>query len=81
LRELMRASQPSLRIKNQFADQLTNWQSMLQRGNRIIVIEDFFATPFSKLLCYEMKYKFLRIHVVFHSLFLKLQTSLLSEDT
>jgi len=23
---------------------------MLQRGNRIIVIEDFFATPFSKLL-------------------------------
>jgi len=46
----MRASQPSLRIKNQFADQLTNWQSMLQRGNRIIVIEDFFARPFSKLL-------------------------------
>jgi len=61
----MRASQPSLRIKNQFADQLTNWQSMLQRGNRIIVIEDFFATPFSKLLCYKIKHKFLRIQDVF----------------
>ena len=35
------------RIKNQVADQTCNGNQTVQRGNRIIVIDDFFATPFS----------------------------------
>jgi hypothetical protein len=54
-RKNMRASKPSNEIKNQVADQNLFWQSMLQRGNRIIVIDEFFATPFSKLLRDELK--------------------------
>ena len=45
----MRASKPSKRSKKQAADQNLLWQSNVQRGNRIIVIDTFFATPFSDL--------------------------------
>jgi hypothetical protein len=45
----MRASKPSNEIKNQAADPNFFWQSF-QRGIRIIVIETFFATPFSELI-------------------------------
>jgi hypothetical protein len=40
----MSASKPSNELKNQAADQNQIWQSIAQRGNRIIVIEEFFAT-------------------------------------
>jgi len=36
-------------IQTRVADQKLVWQSNVQRGNRIIVINTFFATPFSDL--------------------------------
>jgi hypothetical protein len=44
----MRASKPS-RVKNQVADQNLLMAINVQRGNRIIVIDTFFAIPFSDL--------------------------------
>jgi hypothetical protein len=35
--------------QNRVADQELVWQSIVQRGNRIIVIDTFFAIPFSDL--------------------------------
>jgi len=40
----MSASKPSYELKNQVADLNFFWQSIAQRGNRIIVIDEFFAT-------------------------------------
>jgi hypothetical protein len=46
----MSASKPSNELKNQAAELNSSWQSIVQRGNRIIVIEEFFATTFSCFL-------------------------------
>jgi adenine/guanine phosphoribosyltransferase-like PRPP-binding protein len=55
----MRASKPSHEIKNQVADQnLLLAIKSLQRGNRIIVIDDFFATSFSIDSCVDLTTKF-----------------------
>src|SRR5688500_11793138 len=46
-------------IKNRVADQNCAGQSTVQRGNRIIVIDTFFATPFSDLFQAESMRNFL----------------------
>jgi len=57
----MSASKPSNELNKQVADlTLFAWQSIVQRGNRIIVIEEFFATTFSPF--------FRSIHVANYSL-------------
>jgi hypothetical protein len=53
----MSASKPSYEIKNQAADLFLFWQSIAQRGNRIIVIEEFFATTFSCYLSIKFRCK------------------------
>ena len=49
------------RIEKQAADQILLWQSNVQRGNRIIVIKTFFATPFSDLFRLKINYEILQI--------------------
>ena len=64
----MRASKPS-NDEKQAADQNFLWQSNVQRGNRIIVIETFFATSFSDLFRLEINSKIMVIDLYFNLTF------------
>jgi hypothetical protein len=50
----------------QAADQTIYWQSIVQRGNRIIDNDIIFATSFSDLFQLEINYKILSIDRIFN---------------
>ena len=81
LREFMRASQPSLRIKNQFADQL--YKLAINASARESHYSDrrFFCNTFFKTFVLRNEVEIFANSQCLHSMFLTSQTSLLSEDT
>ena len=65
----MKASKPSKRSKKQAADQNLLMAINVQRGNRIIVIDAIFATPFSDLFRLKINSKILPIDRCFEITF------------
>ena len=65
-------------IIQQAAEPLCIWQSICQRGNRIIVIDTFFAIPFSDLFRLKINSNFLPIDLLTNVTF-KLRKRLLNE--
>jgi len=57
----MRVKLTFTRFKNRVADQFRMAIKIVQRGNRIIVIETFFAIPFSDLFQFRSRSNFLAI--------------------